>query len=291
MITIWLVLFLGGLVHALALYGFDSRHMASLPLLIPILAIPILTRLKKQRPDCFTPAVLRVAGTLALLCGLHFLLTHFRLYWNCEQPIGALEVTGLGLGSLWVAVGSNATEGSGAWLWVGAWMVAGVLDPLLPLLGAGVGATAAAWGLMPSQGNEATGQKVSLFLSPFLLGLALPKPWWDWNLDPHWAFPMAALGFGAALASMKPLARFGNRLPTWTLLWGMGLLAILYAPQWGLLWGGTLGLLAGWAWLRHPRPIPLYCLAPAWFLGLLISFVLHGNVWLPGLRHLIWLGN
>ena len=291
MTTLWLLLFLGGLVHALELYGFDTSHAASLILLLPILAIPLLVRLKKHCAACFAPAVLRVAGTLSLLCGLLFLRSHYHLHWNPELPLGNLQVAGLGLGSLWVALGLDAEEGAGAWLWVAAWMGAGSWDPLLPLLGAGAGAAAASWGLMPSRARERSGQSMSLFLAPFLLGLALPKPWWDWNQDPHWALPMVALGLGAALASARPLARLGARLPLWALLWGMGLLAVLYDPRLGLLWGFTLGLLTGWIWLRHPRPLPLHCLAPTWLLGLVLSFALHANAWLPGLRHLIWLGN
>lgn len=290
MTTIWLLLYLGGLVHALALYGFDTRHPGGRILLIPILAIPLLKWLKGWKPACFGPRPLQVAGLVALGCGMAFLVQHFHRHWGTDLIGPALVVSGLGLGSLWVALGMRTREGLGAWIWVAAWMATGALDPLLPLLGAGVAAFAAAGGMMPEEIETGTGQRMSTFLLPFLLGLALPKPWWDWGLQPNWAWPMLAFGVAAGLASL-PRLQTASRWPGWLLLTGIGALAALYDPRLGLLWGTLLGLLTGTAWRRLPRPLPLTDLAFPLLLGLGLSFFLHANVWIPGLRHLIWLGN
>lgn len=131
---------------------------------------------------------------------------------------------------------------------------------------------------------------MSTFLLPFLLGLALPKPWWDWGLQPNWAWPMLGFGLAAGLGSLNRL-RFAEFWPNWVLLTGLGALAVLYDPHLGLAWGVVLGLLSGCAWRRLPHPLPLMGLAFPLLLGLSLSFFLHANAWIPGLRHLIWLGN
>lgn len=290
MTTIWLFLWLGGLVHALALYGFDTKHPGGRVLLLPFLLFPLVAWLRKHHPRCFGPSALRIAGLLALASGMLFLGLRYHLHWDTDRVFPGLWAGLLGLSSFWVALGRPSRQGFGAWSWVAFWMAAGHFDPLLPLLGAGVAAFASAWDLMPGEAEPTNGQSLSSFLLPFLLGLALPKPWWDWGLQPAWAGPMTSFGLAAGLASL-PTRLSGDRWPKALLLGGIGALAVLYDPRLGLLWGALLGLLTGAAWRRLPRPLPLLGLAYALLLGLAISFVLHANAWIPGLRHLIWLGN
>lgn len=293
MIITWLLLYLGTLLHGLTLYGFDGRRPASLLLLLPLAFL--LPSWKRRRPGHFPPWTARLAGIAALACAIAFLRLTYLDFWSTEGLKEALLLSGLGLGSLWVAVARETSEGAPAWIWVAIWLLAGFLDPLLPFLGAGAGAAAAAFGGMPERAKNAEAPEAPIlprpFLALFLLGLALPKPWWDWGLEPDGALPGATFALGAALAHLHTPRQRLRGLHTWGLLAAAGALAILYGPTLQCTWGLLLGLLGGTIWIRLPRPLSLPRLAGGLLAGIALSFALHANAGLPGLRHLLWLGN
>ena len=279
MSALWLFLYLGTLVHGLALYGFDGRSPAQLVLLAPLAALGLLPALRTRRATFFPPWSRRLAGLAALAFALAFLRLHYLDYWNTEHLGFALLVAGLGLAALWVTAADPQPEGPGTWIWIAAWLAAGFLDPLLPFLGAGVGACAAAFGLLPAAvaGPADAPARSRGFLSLALLGLVLPKPWWDWGLQPDGALPVAAFALGAALAHSAPARVRLAGLPTGLLHGGMALLFVLYWPTFGGAWGLLLGLLGGTTWLRLPEPRPLARLGTAFAAGLALSFALHAN--------------
>jgi len=296
--TLWLMLYLGTLVHGLTLFGFNTKRPACLVLLLPFLLLPFVIRLQKRTPRAFGPLPLRIAGSLALLCAILFLRMTLHTYWSTERMAPALAMAGLGLGSLWVAVGSNAHdddahEDSVAWILAGLFTLSGFVDPLLPILGVGISALAASLEKLPAFSKPSAPDTCCLasFSTAFLLGLSFPKPWWDFGLAPAWALPSTCFFLGAALSLLPYGSRLKARLPLWALHTGMGLLAILYWPTLASPWGLCLGLISGLAWARIPRPLPFQRLAWGLLSGLLLSFLLHANAWTPGLRHLIWLGN
>jgi len=98
-------------------------------------------------------------------------------------------------------------------------------------------------------------------------------------------------GLGAALSYLVAVRCAGARVPMALLNLGLGLLFIAYTPELGWLWGLCLGLVWGWIWQRLPRPLPRKRLTYGLALGFVLSYALHANLQLPGLRHLLWLGN
>jgi hypothetical protein len=277
----WLFLWLGTLVHALTLYGYNPARPAALLVLLPLVLLPFRHRLSRY---AWIP---RWAGPLALLAALAFLRLQYLAPWDTKAwaPTLAFALTG----ALALLADGERPEGPSTALWIGVWMLTGTLDPVLPVLGLGVAAALHGLGTWPTEGAPRQETFLSAFAAFLLLGLALPKPWWDFGLESGWAAGLGAFGAAWALAQLRPLARLGARLPGWALLTGIGTLAVLYWPTFVLPWGAALGLLWGWAWMRLPRKLE----TSAWpfLLGLLLSFALHANAWLPGLRHLIWLGN
>jgi hypothetical protein len=290
--TTWLLLFMGTLVHALSLYGFGGRDPSSLILLLPLAALPCLVGLQRKSPRLFNPWSVRMAGLLALVISLVLLRRLYLDYWDTHELLPNLLVSSLGLTSLWASLGVGAGSSSGHGLWIGFWMLSGFLDPLIPFLGAGVSACAGAFGWMPDahpQDRSAPLTRPSLAF--FALGLVLPKPWWDWGLNPQWALAMATFGVGSALVLTERFQRRLQRLPSWVAFTMLGVLFVVYAPQfhwaWGLALGSAWGLLQG----RLPDSLSWIRAGLMFVLGLTLSFALHNNVWLPGLRHLLWMGN
>jgi len=51
MIAAWLFLYLGGLIHVLAVYGLEFQSLRSAILLLPILLLPLPVLLKRHRPN------------------------------------------------------------------------------------------------------------------------------------------------------------------------------------------------------------------------------------------------
>lgn len=288
MSAIWLVLYLGSLVHLLALNGYGLKHPASAVLLLPVAAAVLLPGLLKRHP--LPSGVIRGAGLAGFAGALLFVKAVYLEGWDCQEWGPALAMTVAGLGSLLPALATSSLPGPGTWLWIAFWFAAGRLDPALPLLGAGLGGMLEGSGFgLAEPADAAAGAKPGWTL--FLLGLALPKPWWDFGLEPGWAWASAGVGLGAALAALPRLGPWLNRLPGFAPAGLLGALAILYAPGLGVLWGVLLGAAVGSAWRRFARPFPLALGTAAFLLGLLVSFALHANLWIPGLRHLIWLGN
>ena len=294
MSAIWILLYLAGLCHLLALNGFDLQRPAAWLILLPILALLGGGPLRRRAPGLFAPAFLRAAGLLGL-AGTLLLARHLHLAgWDVRDAWPDLLAATGGLGSIWVLLGSAEADAPGAphWLWIAFWLLTGFLDPALPLVGAGLAGFLTAWGLLPRQ--PVTGARPAMrqiALTFFLLGLTFSKAGWDFGPRPDWAFAGAALGLGAALAQLSPLQSRLARLPDGVLPLGIGLLAIAYAPGLLLPWGALLGILVSLAWARAPRPFAIARLGGALLLGIVCSFALHSNLWLPGLRHLLWLGN
>lgn len=281
----WLLLYLGTLVHLLALNGYGLKHPASLLLLLPLAAALALPSLHRRPP----PGLVRAAGLAGFAGALLFVKAVYLEGWDTQAWGPALAMTLAGLGSLVPALAGSGTPGPGTWLWIAFWVCTGRLDPALPLLGAGLGGMLEGSGLglgEPAADAPGTGDGWILFL----VGLALPKPWWDFGIEPGRAWASAGVGLGAAMAALPLLGPRLDRIPGAVLAACSGALAILYVPGLGALWGTFLGLVLGTAWRRFPRPLPLDRASAILALGLLVSYALHANLWIPLLRHLVWLG-
>ena len=295
MTATWLLLYLAGLFHLLALSGYGPTSGPALLPLLPVVALLAGPALRRPRPALFQGLPLRLAGLAGLAACLLLARRLSLVGWDVRETLPcALAAIG-GLGSLWAVLGvpEEGPPGAAHWLWIGAWLGTGFLDPALPLVGAGLTGALAAFGAFPKPvgGRALPPPLARVPLAFLLLGLALPKPWWDFGQQPEWALAGVALGLGAALASLVPLRTWLDRLPAPALLAGLGLLSIAYTP--GLLWpwGLVLGLLTAQLWSRAASPFRLASLGGALLAGLALSFALHGNLWIPGLRRLLWLGN
>ena len=295
MTAIWLLLYLAGLFHLLALSGYGLTSGPALLPLLPVVALLLGPDLRRRSPALFQGLPLRLAGLAGLVASLLLARQLSLVGWDVREalPCGLAAVAGLG--SLWAVLGTTEEPppGTAHWLWLGGWLATGFLDPALPLVGAGLSGALTAFGAFPrpAAGSPLPPPLTRAPLAFLLLGLALPKPWWDFGHQPQWAVAGAALGLGAALASLPPLRARLDRLPAPALLAGLGLLAILYAPSLLWPWGLVLGLLTAQLWARAGSPFRLAPLGGAFLGGLALSFALHGNLWLPGLRRLLWLGN
>jgi hypothetical protein len=289
MSAVWLLLYLGSLVHLAALNGFGLKHPASWVVMVPVAGVLLLPSLQRRRPALFPPGLLRAAGLLGFGCALVFAKSVYLEAWDSQAWGPNLAIAGAGLGSLLPSLGAATTPGAGTWLWIAFWMATGLLDPALPILGAGLGGMLEGSGLGIGEippAEPKPGQHP--WLAVLLFGLALPKPWWDFGIAREWAWASASVGLGAALAWVGPIRARASGLPASIIAWGFGLLSILYTPPLGIVWGFLLGVNAGALFIR---PLRLDRAAAVFLTGLLLSFALHANAWIPGLRHLIWLGN
>jgi len=293
MSAVWLILYLGGLVHLLTLYGYDPIRGGGPLLLLPVVLMPALPWAAQRMRWLLDPLLVRAMGLLGFACALLFVRSVYLDAWDTWAWGPSLLATGAGVGSLWAAVADPEPPGAGAWLWIAAWMLSGYLDPALPLLGAGLAGVLSASGNWPSPSGETDAEPLLRrpWLAFLLLGLALPKPWWDFGLQPTWALSCSAFGLGSAFAFCAPFRKILVSIQESFLAAGLGLLCVLYWPTWGPVWGVALGLLAGAVWSRLPRDSRWTAQGLAFLGGLLLSFALHANAWIPGLRHLIWLGN
>lgn len=292
----WIILFLGSWVRLLATAGLGLHRNALLPTslaLVPLLFIGL---------HHFLPGLVRVPSKPFLRWALAILTAVFSIafarltllrFWDPTEllPTMFLVFSGLGL-ACFAGEEGPSDRGPGPWLWVALWMFLAARDPILGLVGAGLSPLLFHWGQPARVPQPWTKEApVRAWILPLLLGLFLPRPWWDWGLLPIAALPLAAFGLGGALACFAPLAALQRRLPGWFILSALALTGLLYGPVWGLAWGGVMGLLAGTAFQRLPRPWPVGTLGAFWVLGLVISFALQANAWLPGLGHLVWMGN
>lgn len=292
----WLILFLGSWVRLLTISGLDFHSGATTLALAP-LGIVVA--------QWFLPGLLRAPGrssfrwALAIFTGLLALaftrLTLLR-FWDPAEwvPTFLLVIMSLGIAMFAAEDGPN-DHGPGPWLWVSVWMLAAGRDPVLGLLGAGLAPLVFHWGKDSKIAKaRQAGTRLMNWAFPFLLGLFLAKPWWDWGLQAPSSLPLAAFGLAGGVARMASLSPFGHRfrlLPDWILIGALAATGLLYTPSWGLLWGALMGVFAGGAYGRLQKPLSIGPMAGYWILGLLLSFTLQANAWLPGLRHFIWLGN
>jgi len=289
----WLILFLGSWVRLLTISGLNFRHGATIVAFTPlglVLAqafLPSLFRAPRRPSSRWA-----LAGLTALF-SLGFVRLTLLRFWDPTEwlPTLTLVLTGLGM-----AMFTNEPEadyrGPGPWLWVSLWMLIAGRDPVLGVLGAGLAPLVFHRG--PHSMGAGTQQADGPFLKwllPLLLGLFLPKPWWDWGLQSPSVLPLVAFGLGGGLAVATPLAVRARLLPAWLLAACLAAAGLLYSPSWGLLWGASMGILAGCAWGRLRRPLPIGAMAGYWLLGMLLSFTLQANAWLPVLGRLVWLGD
>jgi hypothetical protein len=293
MIAAWLFLFMGGLIHLLAIYGVDFGNIRTVVVLAPLALVPLPGLLKCHRPDLFAKVPERAVASLGLLCALAFLRGLNLDYWQTQYLPAACLVALMGLTSFWVTLSRpHLEDGPNIWLRIGLWQLTGLLGVGLPLAGASVFAFLAAFGALPPVAHQpSTAKAPSPFPAALLLGLALAKPWWDYSANPGWAPDLAAWGLGAALAYAPALRKAGARLPMTALNLGLAALFIAYNPDLGWAWGLLLGLVWGWIWQRLDRPLPGKRLTYGLLLGFCLSFALHANLELPILRHILWLGN
>ncbi len=283
----WILLGLAMELRLLTTYGFNLKApAAALALLVPVALLFVLERLPVLRGGW----PLKVAGLLAFHAALFFARIQVLRPFDAKDLGTALLLATTLVGAAWVARSVRPAPVT-AWgaLWMGAWLLTALLDPVLPLLGLGVTALVVAFGRWP-EATEAAPRPA--FLPWFLLGLVILKPSWDHGLDSAAAWSLGAFGLGWALTRGAGL---GVRLGRRGLLTALGLLGMLYVPSALAPWGLLLGLAWGWLQTLAPRetePTPgMRVPAGALLAGVVLSFALHANAWLPGLRHLIWLGN
>lgn len=292
MIALWLFLYLAWLVRNLGILSIEERSWSTFCLVLPLLALPFTARLRRLRPELFHGWPTRIAGLVALISSLLLARMLSLDFWDTKRTGASLLVALLGLGLQWVMLARPEKSGGiSLWLWIAFWEYAGAWHPSFTPLGAGLGAGLVAFDLFPKQPWPPTSQRtVRVWPALLLLGLALPKPAWDFLLEPTWAPAFAAFALGVALTHLAPLRNLGEKLSSTLLLGGMAILFVAYSSAFPWAWALALGGLTGWIWVRLPRPLPAAQLSAAFLLGLLLSFVLHANAGRPLLKHFIWLG-
>jgi hypothetical protein len=293
MIAAWLFLYLGGLVHVMAIYGLDLGNPRTAVLLLPLALVPFPALLLEHRPQGFRRVPTRLVAAIGLACALVFLRGINLDYWRSHYLPTSCLMAGMGIASFWVALSRpHLEDGPALWFRIGLWQLTGFLNPGLPLAGASVFAFLGAFGFLPPvPASPCPAKQPPAFPAALLLGLALAKPWWDYSANPGWAPDLAAWGLGVALSYLVAVRCAGARVPMALLNLGLALLFVAYTPELGWLWGLCLGLVWGWIWQRLPRPLPRERLTYGLALGFVLSFALHANLQLPVLRHLLWLGN
>ncbi len=289
----WILLFLGSWIRLLTISGLNFHHGATLLALSPLGYMAL---------HHFLPGLLRaperpffrwgLAGLTALVAVAFVRLTLLR-FWDPGDWLSTVLLVLLGLGvALFASEECPNDHGPGPWLWVSLWMLISARDPVLGLLGAGLAPLVFHWGKAPKRPTaQEAGKQSTTWLFPLLLGLFLPKPWWDWGLQPSSALPLAAFGLGGGLLLLIPFAARLKVLPVGVLLSALAVIGLLYSPSWGLFWGIAMGFAAASIFERLPRPLPMGVIAGFWILGLLLSFTIQANAWMPVLGRLAWLAN
>ncbi len=291
--AIWLFLYLGCLIQLLTLYRLDLNKPATLLVALPILLLPLMDRLGRHLPWLLGKGLVRLAGLLSLLSALGMARILNLGFWETRHlGLGALCAL-LGLGLLLVVRSMpRESAGPGLWLWIAAWEFTGLWHPVLPLVGAGLSAFLAAFGRWPEGEPLAPStRRASPFWIMLSLGLVLPKPWFDFNLEGNWAPVMAVFALAVGAAGLSRLRKGLDRLSNALLLILLALAFVAYPSAWALVWSAAVGLLWGTLWLRLPRPLSLPKLSLGFILGLLLSYALHSNLGIPVLRRLLWWGS
>lgn len=289
----WLILFLGSWVRLLTISGLNFHHGATILALAPLGFVAV---------HHFLPGVLRAPerssfrwalAVLTALLSLAFVRLTLLHFWDPAEWLPTILLVLMGLGiAMFAGEECPDDRGPGPWFWIFLWMLISGRDPVLGLLGAGLAPLVFHWGnVFKASEPVQAGTPFMNWLLPLLLGLFLPKPWWDWGLQSASVLPLAAFGLGGAIASSSPFANRLRLLQGWILICALAVTGLLYSPSWGLIWGALMGILAACAYGRLQKPLAIGATAGFWILGMLLSFTLQANAWLPGLRHLIWLGN
>lgn len=291
--AVWLFLYVGCLVRLLTLYRLDAKAPATLIMALPILLLPLMDSLCHAVPALQKKVTLRVAGLLALGAAL-VLARQLNLgFWETRHlGLGILcALLGLGL-SLVVQSQPKEQGGPGLWIWVAAWEFAGLWHPVLTFVGAGLTAFLCAFGIWPGgRALSLTPHRLRPFWPFLLLGLVLPKPWFDFNLEGQWAAAMAVFALAVGVGGLTLFRTALDRLPTALLMTLLALHLFLYPQGWTLSWAAAVGLLWGCVWPRLSRPLGRTRSSLGFLLGLLISFALHSNLGIPVLRRLLWWGS
>jgi hypothetical protein len=285
MITVLLWLHLAGLVHLATLYGFTpGEHPSALLPVLPLLALAWKPRVRR-------PLLIALAGAgLAALLGFLLLARHHA--WNGPDWLPAMALGLASLATVLAATGGEREDrGPWIWLWCAGWLLAGGFHPFLPLLGASLGALLAAAGLWRPDDSAVPGKPLRFpRAAAFLMAFVLSRPWWDFGMEPGWGPASAAFALGLALAAIPALRARLARLPESTGFAALALLGLLYCSPAAWAWGFPAGLAAGALWHRRPMDEKTWADAIAVFLGLGVAFALHANLWIPGLRQLLWWG-
>lgn len=291
--ALWLFLYLGALVQMLTLYRLDLNKPSTLLTLLPILMLPLMNRLLRWLPWLASALALRVAGLVSLGSAVAMARILNLGYWDTTH-LGLAALSALvGMGLL-VVVRSSTWNGTGLglWLWIAAWEITGSWHPILPFLGAGLSAGLGGFGFWPeSRAEIPASRNVHPFSIMLLLGLVLPKPWFDFNLEGAWAQAMAAFAVAVGVAGLMKVRERLDRIPTAAFALLLAVAFVAYPSAWAVLWAAGVGLVWGALWRRLPKPLSLTPLTLGFLLGLLVSYALHSNLGVPVLRRLIWWGS
>jgi len=291
--ALWLLLYLGSLVQMLTLYRLDLNKPSTLLTLLPFLLLPLMDVLQRRLPWLTRPAFVRGAGLVSLASAIALVRLLGLGFWDTLHLGLAALASLVGLGLLIVLRASDREGmGLGLWLWIAVWEYAGSWQPDLPFLGAGLSACLCAFGWLPEgESQPPTQRRAHPFWSLLLLGLVLPKPWFDFNLEGAWAPAMAAFAVAAGVAGLSKIREAFDRLPTPALLLALALAFVAYPSAWATPWAAGLGLVGGTLWRRLPKPLSLATVSYGFLLGLLVSYALHANLGVPALRRLLWWGS
>ena len=310
--AVWLFLYLGCLVRLLTLYRLDLNHPATLIMVLPILILPLMDRLCRSQPWLLRKGVVQGAGLAAFLSALAMARILNLGFWDTPHMGLAVLCALLGLGLSLVAHSlPRDSAGPGLWIWIAAWEFAGTWHPVLTFLGAGLSAFLGAYGRWPegqepvpkppraatmgfgtgSQGLMPSLRRVHPFWTLVLLGLVLPKPWFDFHLEGGWAPAMAVFALVAGLAGLPRVKEGLDRLPKAVPLVLLALAFFAYSSAWVLGWAAIVGLFWGVLWPRLPRPLSRPQVSLGFLLGLLVSYTLHSNLGIPFLGRLLWWGS
>ena len=207
----WLILFLGSWVRLLTISGLNFHHGATVLAMAPLGFVAV---------HHFLPGLLRVPkrvsfrwalATLTALLSLAFVRLTLLRFWDPAEWLPTILLVLAGLGIAMFASGESPDDrGPGPWLWVSLWVLISGRDPVLGVLGAGLAPLVFHWGnVSKTVKSRQAGTRVVDWMLPLLLGLFLPRPWWDWGLQSASVLPLAAFGLGGAIATIGP---FANRL-------------------------------------------------------------------------------
>ena len=291
--AIWLFLYLGCLIRLLTMYRLDVNRPATLLMVLPILALPLLDRFGPKQAWLLGRSALQVAGVASLLSALAMARILNLGFWETRHlGLGALcSLMGLGL-LLVVRSFPRENASPGLWIWIAVWEFAGLWHPILTFVGVGLSAFLGAFGWFPEgDALEPSSRRAHSFWTTALLGLVLSKPWFDFNLEGAWAPAMAVFALAVGATTLPLLRKRLEGIPS---AGALGLLAVAflaYPSAWVLAWAVVVGLAWGTMWPRLPRPLSLTRTSLGYVMGLLVSYALHSNLGIPLLRRLLWWGS